>query len=423
MADIVVSGNSSGSVTLRAPDVSGTTVLTLPTTSGTIVTTAGATSLTTSGNLTFTGTGNRITGDFSNATVANRVAFETSTTNGNTNIPVFPNGTAIQTAIILNNANSSTADRAVFSILCNGATDATIRSGIAGTGTYLPLTMYTGGSERLRIDTSGNVGIGTNSPTRTLTVFTTAATDNNLLLRSGAANAYITFADIGTTDQTGLSVRIGSSGNNLVFNTGGTTERMRIDSSGNLLVGTTTANGRVSSVSKSGFNPAITAGTWTTGPAISVAGSFGGGVSWIDGSGGYCAWVDTSGTAFNIAGGSTSNAVANGVFLNGHAATSWSARSDERLKDKLEPITDAINKVNSLRAFTGVYKNFPDDRQAFLLAQDVQKVLPEAVSVADKRSPEQYLGLAYTQVIPLLVASIQELNAKVTALEAQLGAK
>ena len=84
MADIIVSGNSSGSVTLRAPDVSGTTILTLPTTSGTIVTTGSATSLTTSGNLTFTGTGNRILGDMSNATAASRVSFQSSTTNGNT---------------------------------------------------------------------------------------------------------------------------------------------------------------------------------------------------------------------------------------------------------------------------------------------------------------------------------------------------
>ena len=98
-------------------------------------------------------------------------------------------------------------------------------------------------SERMRITSAGNVGIGTSSPSRALTVYTTAVTDNNVLLRSGAANAYLTFADSGTTDQTGLSVRIGSSGNSMVFNTGGTTERMRIDSSGNLGLGVTPKSG------------------------------------------------------------------------------------------------------------------------------------------------------------------------------------
>jgi hypothetical protein len=48
--------------------------------------------LTDSGNLDFTGTGNRITGDFSNATVASRVMFQTSTTNGITRISAIPNG-------------------------------------------------------------------------------------------------------------------------------------------------------------------------------------------------------------------------------------------------------------------------------------------------------------------------------------------
>ena len=89
-------------------------------------------------------------------------------------------------------------------------------------------------STAITIDASENVGIGTISPDRALTVYTTAATDNNLLLKSGAANAYLTFADNGTTDQTGLSVRIGSSGNAMVFNTGGTTERMRIQSGGGI---------------------------------------------------------------------------------------------------------------------------------------------------------------------------------------------
>jgi hypothetical protein len=60
-----------------------------------------------------------------------------------------------------------------------------------------------------------------------------------------------------------------------------------------------------------------------------------------------------------------------------------------------------------------------------LIAQDVQKVLPEVVNSA--RLPQssdetEYLGVAYTEVIPLLVAAIQELSAKNDALEARLAA-
>jgi len=55
------------------------------------------TSLSDSGNLTFTGTGNRITGDFSNATISNRVFFQNSTTDAVTALGFIPNGTATQT--------------------------------------------------------------------------------------------------------------------------------------------------------------------------------------------------------------------------------------------------------------------------------------------------------------------------------------
>lgn len=86
------------------------------------------------GNLNFTGTGNRITGDFSNATESNRVAFKTSTVNGKTVVPLYPDGTGAE---------------------------------VGFSAPTVPMTFYTGGAERMRIDTSGNVTIPTNSLTVT----------------------------------------------------------------------------------------------------------------------------------------------------------------------------------------------------------------------------------------------------------------
>ena len=108
------------------------------------------------GNLTFTGTGNRIKGDFSNATLANRVMFQSSTVNGGTVVGVIPNGTATSGQLRLY-GNSDPTNASYLDLLTAGTADSRIEAGKEGTGTYLPMTFYTGGSERLRIGTAGNI--------------------------------------------------------------------------------------------------------------------------------------------------------------------------------------------------------------------------------------------------------------------------
>jgi len=109
-------------------------------------------------NLDFT-TGGRIIGDFSNATVANRVAFQTSTVNGGTAVSVVPNGTGTFSQFSAYTSADPT-NSSVANVSAVSGSDIRVVSGITGTGTYLPLNFYTGGSERVRIDTSGRVGIG-----------------------------------------------------------------------------------------------------------------------------------------------------------------------------------------------------------------------------------------------------------------------
>jgi hypothetical protein len=105
-----------------------------------------------------------------------------------------------------------------------------------------------------------------------------------------------------------------------------------------------------------------------------------------------------------------------GVYVT-DGGTSWTALSDERFKDIIEPITNAALKVSTLRTVIGKYKT--DDvnkRRAFVIAQDVQKVFSEAV---DAQNPKQ-LGVQYSDLIPLLIAAINELSSEIQLLKSKL---
>lgn len=118
-----------------------------PTSSGT---------LTHSGDIVLSGSGKRITGDFSNGTIANRVMFQTSIVNGNTGVQAVPNGSGTSSSWSTW-SESDTTNASYLALQMFGGSDARLYTDKTGTGTYLPMTFYTGGSERMRIDTGGNV--------------------------------------------------------------------------------------------------------------------------------------------------------------------------------------------------------------------------------------------------------------------------
>ncbi len=258
---------------------------------------------------------------------------------------------------------------------------------------------------------------------RTLTLPDAAGT---VLVDDGSGNVAVTgdltIADkIVHTGDTDTALRFPAADTVTVETAG--SERMRIDSSGKIGAGGTATNGRLT-VKDSGVNPYANLNN----AAITVYGSFGGGIALLDtvdpnSGSGYVIWVEDSANDLSIAQAATGTGASGGVYIN-NGAGSWASRSDERDKANLEPITDAAAKVQSLRAVTGEYIWAEGARHPFLIAQDVQAVLPEAVSVANKSAPEedQRLGLSYTDVIPLLTAALQEALTKIEALEARVAA-
>jgi hypothetical protein len=274
------------------------------------------------------------------------------------------------------------------------------------------LALQTGGTTAVTVDGSQNVGIGTSSPSsyyaNKLVVLGTGDTGITVAGDTTATN-YLAFAD-GSTDSDRFRGYLAySHTNNALLFASDATERMRIDSAGNLLVGTT-------GISTGTFKGIQNAAGGAGANFLSRNSSGTAGRQWNFGMNGSDEYVvyGHSGTTFNT-----------GAYI-AWGGTSWTAQSDERSKDIIEPITDAVNKVATLRAVIGKYKTDEEGtRRSFLIAQDVQAVLPEAV---DASKPDN-LGVQYTEVIPLLVAAIKELNAKVdaqattiTALEARLTA-
>jgi hypothetical protein len=109
--------------------------------------------------------------------------------------------------------------------------------------------------------------------------------------------------------------------------------------------------------------------------------------------------------------------------------------SDARLKKDLQSIDSAVSKVMSLTGYT-YYTNdlgkellniTKDEKQVGLVAQDLQKVLPEAVKLApfdrdedgNSKSGENYLTIQYEKIVPLLIEAIKEQQAQIEELKAK----
>ena len=101
-----------------------------------------------------------IQGDFDNATLSQRTRLQTSTVNATTGVYVVPNGTATSASVQISNAADPT-NASKLVVATNGSTDTQIVSGANGSGTYLPLSIYTNNDIRLQVNNSGALGVRT----------------------------------------------------------------------------------------------------------------------------------------------------------------------------------------------------------------------------------------------------------------------
>jgi hypothetical protein len=262
----------------------------------------------------------------------------------------------------------------------------------------VPMNFLTAGSERMRIDASGNIGIGNSSPGYRLDITagdTIAGLGYGMRLRANATanGGSMQFTDNAVTAQWAIitantsEFRLTADGRPLTFFTGGA-ERARIDSSGNLLVGTTGTEGpsRVSVVS-----------TASSTACISYRNTAGAGST-------YAYFLNAANSA-QI--GSITN--------NGNTGTLYNIMSDARLKHDIVDAPEASSLIDAMQVRSFKW-NFDDSEQRYgFVAQELVEIAPEAVSVpADE---DQMMGVDYSKLVPMLVKEIQSLRARVAQLE------
>jgi hypothetical protein len=254
-------------------------------------------------------------------------------------------------------------------------------------------TSYT---ERMVITDTGAVGIGTTAPSQPLHIATGSASAF-ILQTNGTATTFLG----PDSSNTGL---FGTTTNHATRFITNDTERARIDTSGRLLVGTSTALGPSTtstgitlypndySVFSSAGNEAITINRNNDGAIVSCRRS---GVSVGSIS------VTTVATAFNTS-------------------------SDYRLKENLVPLAGAIDRLQQIPVHRFNFIADPDKTVDGFLAHEAQEIVPECVTgekdaVDDEGNPV-YQGIDQSKLVPLLTAALQEAIAEIASLKDRVAA-
>jgi hypothetical protein len=363
------------------------------------------------GDITFAGTGRRITGDMSNATFSNRLSFQSSTTNGNTNFNIIPNGTATSTGFSMwASSTYATASKVQQCALVPGTGalwDSILFNVGSGSGDGEPHRWRvhnntSGVINALHLHPSGNMNVG---PTMTdpgvrfqvegnLNVsgvsrfirgdFSDATVANRTLIQSNVTNGQtaVVFAPNGTGTTVGFSMYGASSVTNCAV------IQFALIPSSSLAV----------------FD-CITVGSGTAVPL-----RFRMGASVVN-----TMEFSTAGAVSFASIGTTASAA--NAFLDSAASNNLlRSTSSRRYKQDIKDVDDS-SIVLKLRPITYRSRAAADDpkrRHYGFIAEEVAEITPMLVHFDAEGRPD---GMQYERVVPLLVAKVQEFERRLSSLE------
>jgi hypothetical protein len=383
---------------------------------------------------------------------------QVNATSGYNGIAVNNSSTTTATRVVLNNDTSQYLQLDVgssgrSSYGASGPNVVSVTSGATGgfnlgTDNAYPLAFYTNSTERMRINSSGNVGIGTsgnipyklsvngsitdflgyyyNTDTSTSSqgVAITTNTDNGATKYrwDTGATLYLSndrYQTSGIVSKIVMNTANGGYNNGaiihvegagaynrgeLVFSTGWdasalATERMRINSSGKLVMATSTygLNGQL--------QVGITANTSGMNSLLSVAG---------DQNGGYPIGVRGNSTTQGLLGFFDSSNSTIGSITKSGSNVAYNTSSDYRLKENIVPMTGALATVAQLKPCIYKWKVDGSDGQGFI-AHELQEVVPDCVTgtkdEVDENGNPKYQGIDTSFLVATLTAALQETKA------------
>lgn len=282
-----------------------------------------------------------------------------------------------------------TNDNEIGKITAQGANgNMDINMGVSsGWGGYI--TFRTDTSERMRITSGGNVGIGTTSPSGRLTV-NTGTNENVSILSAGGGDMRISALN----DAASANVQLSIQGSPLLFRVSGGVEAMRITSAGFVLIGSTAADPVSSNVAGISFEGSLGSGKFSRLNNACLD------VNRVGGTDGEVVRMYKTGTQVgNISVTSSS--------------TSYNTSSDYRLKEDLKSI-NGLEIVNKIKVYDYKWKA-EDSRMDGVLAHELAEVLPYAVQGV--KDGEQMQSVDYSKIVPVMVQAIKDLKSEIETLK------
>jgi hypothetical protein len=264
---------------------------------------------------------------------------------------------------------------------------------------------------RVTIDHNGNVGIGTDGPQDTLDIYGGADGNSGMRITStGSGTGSVTYLDLVHADG---NYRIQNQADKFgIYDLGASAMRMQISTGGCISIGTT-GTGDIGNttgllVEKPAANDAVGFQVKDTDTAVdsnNVIGQFAFSADDNANAGKFLEFADSGGVIGNITADGAGNIAVGGT-------------SDERLKKDIEDVSDSLlDEINKIKVRKFQWNHRPANFHIGLIAQELEKIVPKAVNKGGDDPKKQPYSVAYTSLVPYLIKAVQELSAKVEALE------